>query len=149
MVCCSIVFTGMVESAALDHGRAGDRLADRLGIGGVVLVGLDMRLHVLRRHEPDRVAQLAQLAGPMVGAGAGLHPDQARRQVGEEREQLVPGQLLAQHRPAMRIGAVHLEPALGQIEPDGCNLRHGRPPCVVSRTPGTLMPEAGSVHYIA
>ena len=135
MLCCSIVLTGNEA-----HGRAGHRLADRLRVGGVVLVALDVRLHVLGRDQPDLVPQLDQLAGPMVGAAAGLHADQARRQVGEERQQLASGQLLAQHRPALRVGTVHLEPGLCQVEPDCRNLRHGRLPLVVVLTPGTVMP---------
>jgi hypothetical protein len=111
------------------HGRPRHRLADRLRVGGVVLVALDVGLHVLGRDQTDPVAQLDELASPMVGAAAGLHADQARRQAGEELQHLAARQLLAQHRPALRVGAVHLEPGLCQVEADGRNLRHGRSPC--------------------
>src|SRR5262249_4328470 len=37
------------------HRRAPNRLADRFGIGGIVLVALDVRLHVLRRHQSHLV----------------------------------------------------------------------------------------------
>src|SRR4051812_4157057 len=60
------------------------RLADRLGIGGIVLVALDVRLHITRRHQPYFVAQLDQLACPVMGSGAGLHADETRPQPGEE-----------------------------------------------------------------
>src|SRR3954470_14867192 len=93
--------------------------------------------------------QLDQLAGPVVGAAAGLHPDQARRQAGEERQQLASGQLLAQQRPALRVGAVHLEPGLCEVESDCRNLHHGWPPPMgVVLTPGTVMPKVGTVHPI-
>src|ERR1039458_8737033 len=38
------------------HGRPPHRLADRLGVGRIVLVALDVGLHVLRRHQPYLVA---------------------------------------------------------------------------------------------
>jgi hypothetical protein len=34
------------------HSRPPHRLANRLGIGGIVLVALDVGLHVFRRHQP-------------------------------------------------------------------------------------------------
>jgi hypothetical protein len=86
--CCSTVLTGTVESAALDHGRPDHGLADRLGVGGVVLVRLDEGLHVLGRDQPDLVAEGLQLPRPVVRARAGLDANQARRQPGEERGDL-------------------------------------------------------------
>src|ERR1700682_518152 len=43
------------------------RLADRLGVGLVVLVAADIGLHVLRRDHHQLVAQLLQLPRPVVG----------------------------------------------------------------------------------
>ncbi len=59
------------------HGRALGGLADRLGIGHVVLLPLDERLHVGRRDQPHLVAELADRASPVVRARAGLHGDKA------------------------------------------------------------------------
>src|SRR4028118_952532 len=59
------------------HGRALSRLADRLGISGIVLLALHERLHVSRRDQPDRMPERADLAGPMMGTAAGLHGDRA------------------------------------------------------------------------
>jgi hypothetical protein len=38
------------------HRRAPNSLANRFRIGGIVLVALDVRLHVLRRHHPHLMA---------------------------------------------------------------------------------------------
>src|SRR6202008_4043349 len=61
------------------HRRALNRLADRFRIGGIVLVALDVRLHVLRRHQSHLVAKRAQLPPPVVRRRARL---QANRQSG-------------------------------------------------------------------
>src|SRR5450756_2646290 len=54
------------------HGWAPDRLTDRLGVGGIVLVALDVSLHVLRRHQTNLVPELRQLTRPIVRRGAGF-----------------------------------------------------------------------------
>ena len=59
------------------HGRTLRGLANRLGIGRVVLLALNEGLHVGRRDQLDRVAELADLAAPMIRAGAGLHRHEA------------------------------------------------------------------------
>ena len=46
------------------YGRTSDRLADRLGVGGIVLVALDVSLYILRRHQTNLVTELRQLACP-------------------------------------------------------------------------------------
>jgi len=66
------------------HGWAPDCLADRLGVGRIVLVALDVGLHILCRHQPNLVAELRQLTHPMMRRGAGFHADEARRQGLEE-----------------------------------------------------------------
>src|SRR4051795_3616926 len=79
------------------HGRALGGLADRLGICGIVLLPLDERLDVRRRDQPDRMPEHANLAGPMMGAAAGLHGDRARGLGRQERANLAPPQPLAEH----------------------------------------------------
>src|SRR5262245_10497721 len=57
---------------------------------------------------------------------AGLHPDQTRRQLGEERQHLLASELARDDDLALRIDAVDLEHLLCKVEPDGGNCRHGR-----------------------
>ena len=44
------------------HVRPGDRLTDRLGVGGIVLMPLHIGLHVGRRHQAHSVAKRLQFA---------------------------------------------------------------------------------------
>ena len=104
------------------HGWAPDRLADRLGVGGIVLVALDVGLHILRRHQPNLVAKLRQLTRPIVGRGTGLHADKARRQGFEELYHLAAAELLSDDDLLGRIDAVNLEYVLGDIQTDRGNL---------------------------
>ena len=104
------------------HGRPPHRLADRLGVGGIVLVALDVGLHVLRRHQPHLVAKLRQFTRPIMRRGAGFHADQARRQRLEELQHLAAPQLLANDDLLGRVDAVDLEHVLGDIQTDRGNL---------------------------
>jgi len=67
-------------------GRVTD-LGDGCSIGGVVLAAF--ATHAVGRdelgcHQAHRVAELCELARPLVTATASLHGDQARRQIGNE-----------------------------------------------------------------
>src|SRR5262245_64481382 len=62
---------------------------------------------------------------------AGLHADQTRRQLGEERQHLLASELPGDDDLARRIDAVDLEHLLCKVEPDGGNCRHGRPSLVI------------------
>src|SRR5688572_36615 len=53
------------------HRGPGHRLADRRGIGGVVLAPAEVGLDVLGGHQPHLMPQSAQLAGPEMRRGAG------------------------------------------------------------------------------
>ena len=46
------------------HVCPGDRLADGLGVGGIVLLPLDVGLHVGRRHQAHRMTKSLQFARP-------------------------------------------------------------------------------------
>jgi hypothetical protein len=108
------------------HIRPTHGLADRLGIGNVVLVGLDVGLDELRSHRLDGMAQALELARPVVHAATCLDADQTRREVGEVRGNLVAAQLLPQDWLGVQIDAVDLEDALCQVEPNCRNVHDGR-----------------------
>jgi hypothetical protein len=81
------------------HGRPLRRLADRLGIGHVVLLALHERLHVRWRDQAGLMTQGGDLPGPVVGARTGFHRHNAPRLGGEERQHLVSSKLLPEiHR---------------------------------------------------
>src|SRR5215468_11564155 len=62
---------------------------------------------------------------------AGLHADQTRRQLGEERQHLLASELPGDHDLALGIDAVDLEHLLCKVDPDGGNSCHGRPSLVI------------------
>ena len=134
------------------HGRPPHRLADRLGVGRIVLVALYIGLHVLRRHQSHPMTKPRQFTRPIVRRGAGFHADQARRQSFEERQYLAAPDLLANHDLLGRVDAVDLEHVLGDIQPDCGNLHvDGSPQCGALRRnhPMALRcRRAGAVHHI-
>jgi len=78
----------MENQAALLLGRFGRHeaharplycLADGLGIGSVILLALDVRLHIGRRDEPHGMPESFQLARPMMRGSARLDADEAGR----------------------------------------------------------------------
>ena len=74
------------------HMCPGDGFADGGRIRCVVLAALAAHAvggDKLRGHQFDGVPVLAELSGPVVCAGAGFHADQARRQLGNHRQQLI------------------------------------------------------------
>ena len=75
------------------HARSHDGFADRLGIGSIVLLALEVGLHVGRRHQPNRVAERLQLTRPMMRRSASLDADKARWQLLEEWQHLAALQL--------------------------------------------------------
>ena len=95
------------------HGRAPHRLTDRLGVGGIVLVALDVGLHVFCWHQPHPVAELRELARPIMSRGAGLHADEARRQRFEERQHLATPESLPDNGRLVGVDAVDLKHVLG------------------------------------
>src|SRR5262245_43027988 len=128
------------------HRRAPNRLADRFRIGGIMLVALDVRLHVLRRHQSHLVAKRAQLPPPVVRRRARLQANQTGRQLTEERQNLRTPKLLAQNRRSLCINPVHLKNMLRQVQSDRSNLAHGWLPFAavsIRQQFGTQMPQGG------
>jgi hypothetical protein len=104
------------------HRRPANGLADRLGVGSIVLVALDVGFYVPGRHQPDLVPKLGQLPGPMVRRGARFHAHQAWWQRFEERHHLAASQLLSDDHLLAGIDAVNLKHVLGKIQTDRANL---------------------------
>ena len=134
------------------HGRPGDRFADRLGVGGVVLLTPNIGLHVAGRHQPNLVAQRRDLPRPVVCRSTGFHTNQAGRKGPEELQHLGAPQLPPDRNLARVIDAVDLEDALGEIKTDSGNLHGGRLLLeVASQRPsyGAQTPDTGAVHPIS
>ena len=70
------------------HGGARDRFANRLGINCVRLAALHIRFAINRRDQPYFMAQLAQLARPVMAGAACFNPDQTRIKSVEKRQHL-------------------------------------------------------------
>jgi hypothetical protein len=62
------------------------------------------------------MAKPLELARPMMRSGAGLNPNQTRRQLLEERQDIATLQLTADQHLAFRVDAVHLKNRLGDVE---------------------------------
>ena len=77
---------GQPSSSGRTAWSASHRLANRLGIGGIVLLAFHIRLHVGWRHQSNRVTECLQLARPVVRRGARFDADHARRKLLEERQ---------------------------------------------------------------
>ena len=92
------------------------------GIGGIVLVALDVGLNVLGRHQANVVAQFAQLTRPVMRRSARFHAYKTRRQPLEERLHLAAPQLLLDDHLLAGVDAVNLEDVLGEIQTDRANL---------------------------
>src|SRR5512142_608043 len=91
-------------------------LADRLRVGRIGLVALDVGLHVLRWDKADEMPQPAQLSRPVVSARARLHRDDTWRLLREERQQIGATQTAPEHGMGGGIDTVHLENRLGEIK---------------------------------
>ena len=102
------------------------RLANRFGIGRVVLLAFDERLDVGRWDQPHRVPKLTELPRPVVRPGARFQGNNARCLGGEELEQPCPCKTLSKHHVTRCIGPMRLENVLRDVQSDRASLRHGR-----------------------
>ena len=112
------------------HVRPGNRFANRSSIGRVVLAPLAAQpvgTDELRRHQFDGVAISAKQPRPVVGARAGFHANPARRQLDDQRQQLLTRHVgFDQRRLAVLIHPMYRKDVLGEINSNGDNA-HGLP----------------------
>jgi hypothetical protein len=128
------------------HARSADRLADRLRIIPIVLVGFHVGCDELRADQSDVVTEFRKRLGPKVCAVRCLHADEARRQVCEKRWHGMTAKRLAQHRLSMSVDAVNLEDIFRQVQTNASDL-HGNSPSM--QLTGNRNPRReGGVHTI-
>ena len=108
--------------------RPAHRLADCLGVVGVVLVALHVRLHKLRGNQLHPESLLLQLARPVMRATARLHADLAiwLDRLAQHLHPVLSRQPPAPERLLLTVYAVHLKYVLCQINPYA-NKLHGGP----------------------
>src|SRR4029450_6535094 len=104
------------------HAWPRDRFANRLRVGDVVLLPLDVGLHIGRRHQPHCMPKRMQFTRPVVRRGAGLYTHQTWRQLLEECQDVPAPQLTAHNHLARGVNAVYLKYRLGDLEA-GCRNR--------------------------
>ena len=98
--------------------------ADRLGVGGIILLPFDIGLHIGRRHQLHGMTEGLQFARLIVGRCACLDADDTRRLLIEEGQNPSPLQLLTNDNLAISINAVNLEYRYSDVETDGCDRMH-------------------------
>ena len=86
-------------------------------------VALDVGLHIPRRHQTNLVTKLRKFTRPIMGGGARLHADKARRQRLEELQHLAAPKLLPNDDLLGRVDPVNLKHVLGDIQTDRGDLR--------------------------
>src|SRR5207247_11429762 len=99
--------------------------ADGLGVGGIVLVALHVRLHIGWRHQANGVAECVEFARPMMRRCAGLDTDETRRQLLEESNDVTPLQLAPDDHLAFRVNAMDLKNRLCDVETNRRDRLHG------------------------
>src|SRR5208282_2549556 len=119
------------------HVRPGHRFADCLGVGGIVLLPLDVWLHVGRRHQPHGVTERLKLARPMMRGRAGLNPDETRRKLLKERNNIPAPELTANDHVPPRVDAVDLKDRLRNIETNRRDRVHVQLPQILAAPSAT------------
>src|SRR5271165_2270679 len=100
------------------HRRPRHRFANRLSVRRIVLLPLNVRLHVARRHQPHLMPQFAEFAPPVVGARACLDADQTAGQLRKEPQQLGSPNLPADDHAASCVYAMHLKNRFRDVQSD-------------------------------
>ena len=94
------------------------RFADRLGIDRVVLLPLHKRLYIGGRDQPNFMAKLGKLTGPVMRSTTCLQRDRAIRLHCKETQQLSSTDPLAEYHSTPLIGSVNMKDVLGDIQTD-------------------------------
>src|SRR6266700_1859326 len=110
------------------HVCPGHRFADCLGVGGIVLLPLHIRLHVGRRHQAHSMTQRLEFARPMMRGCAGLDTDKTWRQLLEESSDVTALQFAPDDHFPFGVDAVNLKNRFCDIETNCRDRLHGLAP---------------------
>jgi hypothetical protein len=104
------------------HARTLCGFADRLSIDRVVLLSFHERLYVSGRNQPNFMAKLGELTGPMMCSATCLQRDRATRLGCEEIQQFSSADPLAEYRSTPLIHSVSVKNVFGDIQTNCDNL---------------------------
>src|SRR5207245_3772374 len=110
------------------HVCPGHRFADCLGISGIVLLPLHIRLHVGRRHQAHSMTERLEFARPMMRGCAGLDTDKTWRQLLEESSDVTALQFAPDDHFPFGVDAVNLKNRFCDIETNCRDRLHGLAP---------------------
>jgi DNA modification methylase len=113
----------LVAHADKAHRWPRHRFTDARGVGRVILLPAHIGLDIGRRHYPDVMAKLEQLARPMMGRTTGFQPDNRRGQLGEEDKNILAPERLGNDRAPTSVNAVNVKNMLSQIKANGRDRR--------------------------
>ena len=136
MLCCLIDLTGMKRMRGRDAASqtAAASVVSFLPVTPSLRYGLTSCAERIRASRPSPMS----LRAPVVHTRTGFHRnDAARRQPGTPLDEAVALQCSTGEDTTMRVYRMHLDHALGQIDPcadsmTSCNLLHGLPPSQAS-----------------
>src|SRR5215475_11794684 len=101
-----------------------DRFANRLRVGRVILLSLDIRLHVGRRYKAHDMSNRLKLARPVMRRCASFDANEARWELREKLQDVPTLQLTADDHLPSRFNSMHLENRLRDVETNRCNRLH-------------------------
>jgi hypothetical protein len=104
------------------HARTLCCFADRLGIDRVILLPLHERLYIGWRDQPNFMAKLGELTGPVMCSATCLQRYRATRLGCEEIQQFSSADPLAEYRSTPLIRSVSVKNVLGDIQTNYDNL---------------------------
>ena len=100
------------------HGRTLYRLGDSLGITVVILVALEKGLDIFRWHQTNIMSERGQLTPNVVGSSAGLHADEAARNVCQTFWQCGARQSFAQNDCSFGVHGANMKGIFAEIDAD-------------------------------
>jgi hypothetical protein len=112
-------------------------LRDRLGVAVVVLLGLDVRADIFRRHQPDLVSLRCELLPQVMRTATRFHRHHATRGSASKLNQPPPLQPAPHQHPPIVVQSHHAADILAQIDPKHRDIHRSAPPLA---TP-TILPD--------
>src|SRR5205085_5568517 len=108
-------------------------LCNRLGVAVVVLLCLDVRANILRRHQSDLVALRRELTPQMMRAAARFHCHYATRRLASKSNHRWPLQTTPHQDPPAIVQSDHTANILTQVDPKHRDIHRSAPPPLLAK----------------